>query len=69
LIEVLDADLNLCIAQSTQARGRRDTLLGLVSVYKAMGGGWMVEQERRRAPATPSADVQAQAAIEAGTLK
>jgi outer membrane protein, multidrug efflux system len=69
LMEVLDADLKLYFAQGSQARSRRDTLLGLVSVYKSMGGGWMVEQERRRAPAMPSAGVQAQAVIEAGTLK
>jgi len=69
LIEVLDTELKLYAAQGSQARGRRDTLLGLVAVYKAMGGGWMVEQERRRAPVPTAADVQVQATTEAGTLK
>jgi outer membrane protein, multidrug efflux system len=62
LMEVLDADLKVFTAQGTQAIGRRDTLLALVSVYKAMGGGWMLDQEQRRAPAAPAADLQAQAA-------
>jgi len=69
LKEVLDADLKLYTAQGTQALGRRDTLLALISVYKAMGGGWMVEQEKRRAPAGPGADVQARAETKAEALK
>jgi multidrug efflux system outer membrane protein len=59
-IEVLEMDLKLYNAQATQAETRRDTLLSLVAVYKAMGGGWMVEQEKRRS-APPVAAVQAQA--------
>lgn len=66
LMEVLDADLKLFTAQGGQALGRRDTLLALISVYKAMGGGWMVEQEKRRAPAP---EVQAQAAVKTEALK
>jgi len=75
LKEVLDADLKLNAAQGTQALSRRDTLLALISVYKAMGGGWMVEQEKRRAPAPPAApvpaadEVQAQATNETKALK
>lgn len=69
LKEVLDADLKLVAAQGTQAMGRRDTLLALISVYKAMGGGWMLEQEKRRAPAVATAETQAQAATRTEALK
>lgn len=62
-LEVYDAELNLQDAQAAQAQGRRDTLLALVSVYKAMGGGWMLEQERRRS--TPGVQVQAKTREEA----
>lgn len=60
-MEVLDADMMVYEAQGREAQSRRDTLLAMIGVYKAMGGGWMVEQERRRAP--PVAE-QAQTAIE-----
>lgn len=67
--DVLDADLRLYTAQADQAASRRDTLLALVSVYKAMGGGWMAEQDKRLTPVLPAGDVQARAASEAEALK
>ena len=67
-LEVLNADLKLYAATGRQVKSRSSTLVALISVYKAMGGGWMVEQERRSA-AMPAADVQAQAATDAGTPK
>lgn len=49
-IEVLDADRQVLLAQDQQAQGVRDQYSALVSVYKAMGGGWMVAQDRWRTP-------------------
>ena len=60
LAEVLDAEQMVILAQGQQLQSRHDTLLALISVYKAMGGGWMVERELRDAPATPTPDVQMQ---------
>ena len=63
LVDVLDAEQHVYTAQAEQAQSRRDTLLALISVYKAMGGGWMVEREKRLAPeAPPAEEVQAHAA-------
>jgi multidrug efflux system outer membrane protein len=59
LMDVLDADRKLMSAQGVQAQGRRDSLLSLISVYKAMGGGWMVEQENRRAQALAANEAKA----------
>jgi len=55
-MEVIDADLAVFASQGRQAQGRRDTLLAAISVFKAMGGGWMVEYDKSRMPAMPSAD-------------
>lgn len=41
LLEVLDAERELLVAQGEGARSRSDTVVSLVSIYKAMGGGWM----------------------------
>jgi len=64
-MEVLNADLVLYTAQGRQVQSRGATLVALISVYKAMGGGWMVEQEKLRAPAIPAPEVQARTATEA----
>lgn len=66
-MEVLDADMMVYEAEGRQVQGRRDTLLALIGVYRAMGGGWMLEQERRQAPAPAQAEVQARTVIESGT--
>jgi multidrug efflux system outer membrane protein len=61
-LEVLDAERELYAAQNLQAEGKRDEYLALVSVYKAMGGGWMVEQDKLRAGNQASAPAQVAAA-------
>ncbi|HWW74200.1 MAG TPA: efflux transporter outer membrane subunit [Pyrinomonadaceae bacterium] len=40
LLDALDADRELFDAELNLARVRRDELLSVVSVYKALGGGW-----------------------------
>jgi multidrug efflux system outer membrane protein len=42
LLEALDADRNLFDAELSLARSRRDELLTVVQLYKALGGGWQV---------------------------
>jgi multidrug efflux system outer membrane protein len=56
-LEVLDADRQVIGAQDQQAQGLRDQYSALVAVYKAMGGGWMVEQDKLRAPKQAAAPV------------
>jgi outer membrane protein, multidrug efflux system len=40
LLNALDADRDLFVAEVSLARTRRDELLALVQLYKALGGGW-----------------------------
>ncbi|HEX6043884.1 MAG TPA: efflux transporter outer membrane subunit [Pyrinomonadaceae bacterium] len=40
LLDALDADRNLFDAERTLAQTRRDELLSVVQLYKALGGGW-----------------------------
>jgi multidrug efflux system outer membrane protein len=40
LLEALDADRDLFDAELSLAQSRRDELLTVVQVYKALGGGW-----------------------------
>ena len=44
LRDVLQAESRLLEARALQAQGTRDTLLSLVSLYRALGGGWMSER-------------------------
>lgn len=60
-IDVLDADRQVLTAQDLQTQGWRDQYSALVSVYKAMGGGWMVDQEKSRAPKRATAAAAAPA--------
>lgn len=64
--EVLDAQQDLYQAQDKQVGRDRDTFLALISVYKAMGGGWMVAQEQSgdASAATDTQEKQAQAQAE-----
>lgn len=66
-IDVLDAELKVLDMQEQQLQSRRDTLLSLVSVYKSMGGGWMVERDKRRAAASGelAAQVRSEPELEA----
>lgn len=52
-IEVFNAEIDLRDAEIARLAYRRDRLLAMVGVYKAMGGGWMREEEQRREAATP----------------
>jgi multidrug efflux system outer membrane protein len=59
-LDVLDADRKVYDAETQQLAATRDHYLALISVYKAMGGGWVVEQDdllaakqRQSASATP----------------
>ena len=69
LLDVLDLDRQVYAAQSQQTQGIGDEYLSLISVYKAMGGGWMVDQDKQRAANTVArvsavpAPVNAQAPI------
>jgi hypothetical protein len=36
------------LQRDAQAQGVRDQYAAIVSIYKAMGGGWMAEQDRAR---------------------
>ena len=56
-LEVLDAERSLFNAELDYARNQGDLFQSLVNLYKAMGGGWVV-QAARMAPA-PNIDVQA----------
>ncbi len=48
--EVLEAQQQLFPAQLNLARTQRDQLLAIVSLYKALGGGWQEESESVPAP-------------------
>jgi multidrug efflux system outer membrane protein len=49
-LEVLDAQQQLFPAENDLARTRRDELLSLVALYRALGGGW---NEAPPAPKVP----------------
>lgn len=45
-IEVLDAERSLFNAELSYAQTQGAVFVALVNLYKAMGGGWVVEAER-----------------------
>jgi multidrug efflux system outer membrane protein len=47
--EVLEAQQLLFPAQDLLARVRRDRFVALVSLYKALGGGWNLTEQQWRA--------------------
>jgi multidrug efflux system outer membrane protein len=49
-LEVLDAERNLFNAQLQYTQTHAATLTNVVSLYMAMGGGWVVEAEKMTAP-------------------
>ena len=51
---VLQAQEKLFPAELDWARARTATLGSLVTLYRAMGGGWVAEAERLAAPASPA---------------
>jgi multidrug efflux system outer membrane protein len=49
-IEVLDAERNLFSAQLNYAQTKGNLFSALINVYKSMGGGWVVELDKRLSP-------------------
>lgn len=47
---VLQAEQQLFPSELNYAQSRANTLIALVNIYKAMGGGWMVEAEQLTVP-------------------
>jgi len=43
--EVIDAQPQMFPAENALARARRDELISIVSLYKALGGGWQTEPQ------------------------
>ena len=40
MLNALNSDQDLFVAESSLAQSRLDELLSLVQLYKALGGGW-----------------------------
>ena len=59
-LEVLDSERNLFEAQLAYVRAQASLMRSLISLYKAMGGGWVVAAETR-VPEPPRAQNQAEA--------
>ncbi|HOB62156.1 MAG TPA: efflux transporter outer membrane subunit [Candidatus Competibacteraceae bacterium] len=57
-LTVVDAERNLYSAQLQYVQSQGQLYTALVSVYAALGGGWVNEAERISAPPTPVAAVQ-----------
>jgi multidrug efflux system outer membrane protein len=49
-IEVLDAERTLFDAEVAYTQTQSQVYISLVNLYKAMGGGWVLEAERMTAP-------------------
>ena len=49
-IEVLDAERNLFSAEVAHTQTRSQVYASLVNLYKALGGGWVLQAERMSAP-------------------
>jgi multidrug efflux system outer membrane protein len=54
-IEVLDAERSLFSAELTYAQTQGILFSALVNLYKAMGGGWVVEADKLTSPDTYTA--------------
>jgi multidrug efflux system outer membrane protein len=54
-IEVLDAERSLFSAELTYAQTQGVLFAALVNLYKAMGGGWVVEADKLTSPETATA--------------
>ena len=57
-LEVLDTERQYFDAELQLAQAQRDEYVGVVQLYKALGGGWQAET-----PATPPAGGKAAAAV------
>lgn len=49
-LQVLDADRSLFTGKLDRTKTHYDLLVSLISVYKAMGGGWVIEAEKLTEP-------------------
>jgi len=47
---VLDADRSLFTGKLDKTKTHYDLLVSLISVYKAMGGGWVQEADKLQEP-------------------
>jgi multidrug efflux system outer membrane protein len=50
-LEVLDNERQFFTAELDLARARRDEVLAVVQLYRALGGGWQSEHSTQRAAA------------------
>ena len=62
--EVITAQENLLNTENGLAQVRHDRLVAMVSFYKALGGGWQVEETAKPAAAAPPAAAAAPAAAQ-----
>jgi multidrug efflux system outer membrane protein len=62
--EVITAQENLLGSENGLAQVRHDRLVAMVNFYKALGGGWQVEETTKPAAAAPAAAGAAPAAAE-----
>ena len=57
LIDVLEAERQVIAARDREVQGLRDQHAALVSIYKAMGGGWMMDIDKQPVQQTARAAV------------
>jgi multidrug efflux system outer membrane protein len=81
LLDVFESDRQVYAAQSQETQGIGDEYIALISVYKAMGGGWMIEQDKQQphtvkkvasaapAPVSVPTNVQAETTTKEETTK
>jgi len=65
-IEVLDAERSLFSAELSRAQTKGDLFQALVNLYKAMGGGWVVEADHLSVQGSPLAGAQPQPSSKGG---
>jgi outer membrane protein, multidrug efflux system len=65
--EVIDAQENLLTSENSLAQTQHDRLISLVNLYKALGGGWQVEEKSAPPPATAAAAAGSASGSETGT--
>lgn len=57
-LEVLDAERSLFQAQLQYTQTQQTQLQAMINLYKAMGGGWVIEAEKLSAPTAPDATAE-----------
>ncbi|APA87703.1 efflux transporter outer membrane subunit [Paraburkholderia sprentiae WSM5005] len=66
-IEVLDAERSLFNAQLSYTQTQGAVLIAFVTLYKAMGGGWVLEAEKRTVPPPAEQTTPAMAPVSQNT--